>query len=106
MCIFQQANTTYATDFATRWWTYVAGFEAACTGSSFASDECSANQQRLAGLDPAITNACMANSGGLGDNDDNTMLKKEMDLREVHVLCCAVLCCAVLVTHTNLTPKF
>lgn len=82
ICIFRQANETYAEDYAMRWWKYVELFGKNCVGELFASDECSWNQQLDAGLIPQQTNECMEASGGLGDHTDNTILKNELELRE------------------------
>lgn len=36
----------------------------------------------LPGVDPAATNLCMAQSGGLGDDGDNTILKHGLQERQ------------------------
>lgn len=103
ICIWQQAKATYATDFGEQWWDYVARFKQNCAGSQFKNDTCSEIQQmaagasrvcvfevhldptwspgalvapsvRVAGLDPAATVNCMASSGGLSNDGDNTLL--------------------------------
>jgi len=82
ICIWKQVAPAYSSTFGLPWWNYVTLFNQNCPGSQFNNDTCSEVQQVAAGVDPAATNLCMAQSGGLGDDGDNTILKHGLEERQ------------------------
>ena len=64
-CAWQEANSTFASDYGQRWWRYAHGYEAACSDPARWGAACSAAQMRAAGFDDgalARIAACVAAS--------------------------------------------
>jgi len=80
ICIFEQANNTHHTE---KWWNYALSFAQNCSHKDATfNNNCSMRVQQSVGLDPALTNKCVQDSGGYESNSGpNTLLDAEMGKR-------------------------
>jgi hypothetical protein len=86
ICIWKQANATYATSFGKQWWDYVSLFNKQCWSQSQAPavmKQCSDSTQLKTGLDPLKTAGCItaSNVGPSTAPTDNSLLAFEVASR-------------------------
>jgi hypothetical protein len=75
---------TYGTDgIGEVWWTYVEEFMFRCQGEDFfTSPDCIKDAYSHAGVEKTKIDACMLESGGLEEDDQNTVLEAQLGERE------------------------
>jgi hypothetical protein len=85
MCVWKQANTTYAVDYGRKWWTYADLFSERCTSPATWSVACSEACMAASGLDVAAVRQCVVDSNSTvnpatGDYT-NVLLEEALALR-------------------------
>lgn len=88
MCVWKQANKTYASDGGKKWWEYAEAFDIQCHGKDVASpdtfnEECSRRVHGTVGLSWEATQKCISDAETTNANGDkiNTLLEEAVELR-------------------------
>jgi hypothetical protein len=80
ICIWKHYGQTDGIGEA--WWSYVNEFQENCSSSdNFMNEDCVAKCYERAGVDPDNINRCMLDSGGLVNDDSNSLLDQEIVAR-------------------------
>lgn len=85
ICIWNQAQATYASDYGMKWWNYADLFSARCTTPATWSQACSEAQMQAVGIDVSAVRACVLDSNSTvnvqtGDFT-NKLLQEQINLR-------------------------
>jgi hypothetical protein len=81
LCIWKEYGE--ADGIGMPWWDYVDEFFYRCdTTDYFNSEECINDCMKRSGVNVTRINQCMADSGGLTENTENSILKSELSARE------------------------
>lgn len=85
LCVWDQAQQTFGSDFGMRWWKYADAFADNCNTASTWNLACSEQQMRAVGIDPAGVRACVADSNSTAVPSQgvwqNKLLQQQLDDR-------------------------
>lgn len=86
MCIWQQANQTYDSDYGQRWWTYASLFSQNCNTAATWTEACAQQQMAAAGINAGAVAQCMAASNATAvpnckSDCTNTLLQAAVNMQ-------------------------